>query len=113
MTEPHDLPDAADLVDAVRGFLERDVMAATSDRVQFHTRVAINVLAIVERELRQGEAQAARHAAGLARLGFTDESALAAAIRDGSADDRLAEVAAFVRATVGDKLDVAHPGYAG
>ena len=46
-----DRPTAAELVAAVREFLERDVMAATEGRVQFHTRVAVNVLGMVEREL--------------------------------------------------------------
>ena len=35
-----------ELVTAVREFLERDVMPATEGRVQFHTRVAVNVLGI-------------------------------------------------------------------
>jgi len=113
VTAPHDLPDAAALVEAVREFLERDVMAATAGRVQFHARVAINVLAMVERELTVGPEQARRHAAGLATLGFADEAALAAAIRSGAADDRMVEVAAFVRRTVRDKLEVANPRYLG
>jgi hypothetical protein len=88
-------------------------MTATTGRVQFHARVASNVLAIVERELRLGAAQAARHAAGLARLGYADEADLATAIRQGAADEHLADVSAFCRATVADKLAVANPGYAG
>jgi aminoglycoside phosphotransferase (APT) family kinase protein len=110
---PHDMPDAPGLVEAVREFLQGDVMGATSGRVQFHARVASNVLGVVERELRLGPAHAARHAAGLAGLGYADEAAVAAAIRDGSADDHLADVAAFCRATVRDKLDVANPRYVG
>ena len=51
MTEPHDVPDLAGLVEAVREFLEGDVAAATTGRVHFHARVATNVLRIVEREL--------------------------------------------------------------
>ncbi|MBV9254546.1 MAG: hypothetical protein JO367_03415 [Actinobacteria bacterium] len=113
MTQPHDMPSAAQLVEAVREFLERDVMTATEGRVQFHTRVAINVLGMVERELTDGPAQAAAHAEGLARLGVTDETALAAAIRDGSLDDRLDEVRAFVLETVEAKLRVANPKYMG
>ncbi|MDQ1374233.1 MAG: hypothetical protein QOJ09_1571, partial [Actinomycetota bacterium] len=65
MTAPHDIPTAAQLVEAVREFLERDVMAATEGRVQFHTRVAVNVLGMVERELALGPAQAAEHDEGL------------------------------------------------
>src|SRR4051794_12374053 len=111
MTAPHDIPDAAGLVEAVREFLERDVMAATEGRVQFHTRVAINVLNMVQREIEQGAAQAAAHAAGLQRLGFPDEQALADAIRNGDVDDRIDEIRAFVTETVRAKLEVANPKY--
>jgi hypothetical protein len=112
VTAPHDAPSAKQLVEAVREFLERDVMAATSGRVQFHTRVAVNVLRMVERELALGPGQEAAHAAGLAALGFASDAALSAAIRDGSLDgERLGEVAAFVVRTVTDKLAVANPGY--
>ena len=92
MTAPHDLPDAAGLVEAVREFLERDVMAATEGRVQFHTRVAVNVLGMVQREIELGPEQAAAHRARLDGLGFDDEAALAAAIRDSEADDRYDEI---------------------
>lgn len=108
---PHDIPSAAQLVEAVREFLERDVMAATEGRVQFHTRVAVNVLGMVERELALGAAQADAHADGLARLGVADEAELAAAIRNGALDARMDEVKAFVRSTVEDKLRVANPKY--
>jgi hypothetical protein len=79
--------------------------------VRFHARVAANVLAMVERELALGGAQAARHAADLASLGMGSEAELAAAIRSGALDGRLAEVVAVVRRTVAAKLAVAHPGY--
>jgi hypothetical protein len=111
VTEPHDIPTAVQLVEAVREFLERDVMAATEGRVQFHTRVAVNVLGMVERELAVGPHQREAHAAGLAALGMADEAALASAIRAGQLDDRLDEVSAFVRRTVADKLRVANPKY--
>jgi Domain of unknown function (DUF6285) len=112
-----DRPTAAELVDAVREFLEHDVMSATSGRVQFHARVAANALGIVERELTNGRGLAdteRKRAAGL--LGHDDdvrilERELAARIRDGSLDDRLGEVHDHVRATVREKLLVANPGY--
>lgn len=110
---PHDIPSAAQLVEAVREFLERDVMAATEGRVHFHTRVAVNVLGMVERELALGAEQAAAHAEGLAALGMADEAELAGAIRDGRLDDRMADVTAFVRRTVEAKLRVANPKYLG
>ena len=108
---PHDVPSAAELLEAVREWLERDVMAATEGRLQFHTRVAVNVLAIVERELALGPAQADAHRARLASLGVQSEAELAARIRSGELDDRAAEVRAVVLATVVDKLAVANPRY--
>ena len=111
MTEPHDIPSAAELVEAVREFLERDVLPAVEGRVQFHTRVAMNVLAMVQRELDIGAAQAHAHAAGLDALGVSSEEALAARIRSGEADDRLDEIGRFVRDTVRAKLEVANPNY--
>ena len=113
MPEPHDLPTAAQLVEAVREFLERDVMDATEGRVQFHTRVAVNALNMVQRELDLGPAQADAHQAALERLGVDDEAALAAAIRDGRLDDRRAEVVEVLRQTVRAKLEVSNPRYLG
>ena len=112
-----DRPDAGELVAAVREFLERDVMAETEGRVQFHTRVAVNVLNVVERELKLGPdlepAERARAAALLGHDGEADglERELAAAIRSGAFDDRLDEVRAHVRATVREKLLIANPAY--
>ena len=111
MSEPHDVPTAIELVEAVREFLEKDVMAVTEGRVQFHTRVAVNVLGMVARELELGPAQAAAHRAALQRLGVADEAALAAAIRAGTLDDRRAEVLDMLRETVRAKLEVSNPGY--
>ncbi|MBA2608194.1 MAG: hypothetical protein H0U92_04610 [Actinobacteria bacterium] len=107
----HDVPTASELVEAVREFLERDVMTATEGRVQFHTRVAINVLNMVQRELTVGVEQADAHAERLATLGIASEKELSAAIASGALDDRLADVVAVVRAAVRDKLTVANPKY--
>ncbi len=112
MSEPHDAPSAAELVEAVREFLEGDVMGATDGRVRFHARVAARALAVVERELAAGDELAAAHGLRLAALGYSSEAELAAAIRSGQLDDRWDEVAAVVRATVADKLAVANPDYA-
>lgn len=112
-----DRPDASELVAAVREFLERDVMPATDGRVQFHTRVAVNVLAIVERELTLGpDLEPGERARATALLGHDGtagalERELADAIRSGALDDRLPEVRGHVRATVREKLLVANPGY--
>jgi len=112
-----DRPTAAELVDAVREFLERDVQPAIDGRLAFHTRVAVNALGMVARELTLGpaleEAERAR-AAGL--LGHDArarelEAELAGRIRDGSLDGRAPDVEAHVRATVREKLEVANPRY--
>ena len=108
---PHDAPTAAQLVEAVREFLEGDVMEVTEGRVRFHARVAARVLAMVERELALGAEQAAAHAERLAALGVADDAELAAAIRRGDLDDRYDEVKAAVLASVRDKLAVANPDY--
>ena len=79
--------------------------------MQFHTRVAVNVLATVQREIELGPEQAAAHRARLDALGFADEGELAAAIRRGEVDDRYDEIKAAVTATVTDKLKVANPKY--
>lgn len=104
----HGRPTAAELVGAVAEFIESDVRQATEGQVNFHARVAANVLRIVERELGQdgGPTEA------LARLGFPNETALAAAIRDGQLDHRDEDVRAFLRTLAAHRLAAAHPGYA-
>ncbi len=49
--DEYGLPSAAALLESVREYLERDVMTSTTGRVQFHARIAVNVLAMVERQL--------------------------------------------------------------
>ena len=113
MSELHDVPTAAQLIEAVREFVEGDVMASTEGRVRFHARVAANVLAMVQRELELGPGQAAAHRQALERLGVADESELAAGIREGRLDDRRDEVVDVLRQTVRAKLEVANPRYLG
>jgi aminoglycoside phosphotransferase (APT) family kinase protein len=108
--ELHDAPTAAQLVEAVREFLEGDVMQATEGRVQFHARVAGRVLAIVERELASGAADEAAHAGRLAALGYASDRELAAAIRAGSAGPA-ADLSASVWTSVLAKLRIANPTY--
>jgi uncharacterized protein DUF6285 len=104
VTHLHGTPTAAELVAAVAEFLETDGLHATSGAVNFHTRVAANVLRTVERELLDDSA-----APDL--LGFGDERALAAAIRAGELDDRAADVLPALRRLVAHRLAVSHPGY--
>ncbi len=103
-------PTAAELVAAVADFLDNDVRAATEGQVNFHARVAANVLRIVERELLDETAGGVTDALG--ELGFSDEAQLAAAIRAGELDDSAADVLPVLRTLVRHRLAVAHPGYA-
>ena len=116
MSAPHDAPSAAQLVEAVREFIEHDLGAidgAGDARLRFHARVAVNVLRMVERELALGPRQTAEHAERLVRLGAVDDADLARGIRDGRYDGRIDEVLAELRAAVHAKLEVANPQYAG
>ncbi|MCZ7536767.1 MAG: DUF6285 domain-containing protein [Acidimicrobiia bacterium] len=112
-----DRPTATELIEAVRDFLERDVQPALEGHLAFHTRVAVNALGMVARELRLGPdldaAEAARAAALLGHDGEPRdlERELASRIRDGSLDDRRTEVRDHVKETVRAKLEVANPRY--
>lgn len=111
MSELFGRPTAAELVAAVAEFLEGEVRAATTGPVNFHALVAANALRMVQRELLDAAAPQAR--AAIVELGYPDEAALAADIRAGKLDGREAEVAPCLRAVVGARLAVSHPGYAG
>ena len=110
MTSSHGRPTAAELIAAVAEFLETDVREATSGQVNFHARVAANALRMVERELLAGPVTDGV-ADALARAGYDDEAALAAAIRAGELDGANDRVQSALRALVGRRLAAAHPGY--
>ena len=109
MTDLYGRPTAGELVGAVAEFLETTIRESTSGQVNFHARVAANALRIVERQLLVDSAD--KVADALAGLGFTDEAQLAAALRRGDLDDRTDDVMSCLRALVGHRLEVAHPGY--
>jgi Domain of unknown function (DUF6285) len=64
----HDRPTAAELVDAVTEFLERDLQPSIEGRLAFHTRVAVNALRIVRREMELGPELDAVRRSGLHEL---------------------------------------------
>ena len=115
MTAPHDPPTSAQLVEAVREWLETQVMPNVSGAMQFHARVAVNVLAMVEREIQLGPDQSAVHEAGLRALGCIDDADLARRIRSGELCDASGgvrdDVEGFVFDSVVAKLRVANPKY--
>ncbi len=125
-----DRPTAIELLGAVRTFLESELIPSLEGRKRFHTLVAANVLAIVERELAGEEASLLAEWTGLAKLLGVDTdppsrlealranvremtSGLVDRIRAGDADDGdyARSVRAHVRATVVEKLRVANPRY--
>jgi hypothetical protein len=93
----HGIPSGAELAQAVREFLEQEVMPATEDRLSYHARVAANVLAQIERELRSGLPDT------------TGDADLCAAIRAGSVD--LTQAYEEIRETVVAKLRISNPRY--
>ena len=133
-----DRPTALELLAAVRTFIEQQVVPALEGGRQFHARVAGNVLAIVARELTDGDTQLRGEWARLTELcvpanGVPTSTAppvdaavlhaavgalnaeLAARIRGGDADSvpfRTA-VLAHLRATADEKLRIANPAYLG
>jgi hypothetical protein len=126
-----DRPDARELLDAVRGFLEQQVVPALDGTRQFHARVAANVLAIVGRELADGERALRdewRRLVDLLDLQRSDPPAdgaallaavrdlngeLAARIRAGTADGDPwgARVVAHLKVTAAERLAIANPSY--
>ena len=108
---PFGRPTAAELVEAVREYLETNVMERSDGGARFEARVARNALGIVERELVYGRDVAAAHAYRLRDLGISDDAALAAAIRAGDFDDGWEPVAAALAASARDQLLVANPSY--
>ncbi|MEP7215168.1 MAG: DUF6285 domain-containing protein [Anaerolineaceae bacterium] len=122
-----DRPTVDELLDAVAGFLHGDVMSNTTGRVNFHARVAGNVLQMLRRELREAEGQLSREWAGLDGLLGPEEApasrdemwaatvrrngVLAGRIREGFGDDDGEREMLMVhfRGTIHDKLVVSNP----
>ncbi len=127
-----DRPTASELVAAVREFLQQEVLPTLDDhRRKFRALIAANVLAVVERELAEGDAglreQWRRLSALLDKTDAPEPSTLAelhaalaggtetlcTRIRAGEADAGpwRAAALAYARWTVEQKLRVANPRY--
>jgi aminoglycoside phosphotransferase (APT) family kinase protein len=104
-------PTAGELLVAVREFVNGDVLAATGDdrRLQFHGRVAGNVLAIVERQLQLTAGQSVRHRRLFDDLGAGGVCELAQQIRAGEWDERGERLRPALAALARDKLAIAEP----
>ena len=112
-----DRPSVPELLEAVREFLETEVQPSLEGSVGFHTRVAVNVLKIVERELAEGPTLAAEEKARLVALlghdgdldGLANE--LIEAIRAGRMDVTTPGLTEHLRSTVMAKLAIDNPRY--
>ncbi|HWM20623.1 MAG TPA: DUF6285 domain-containing protein [Ilumatobacteraceae bacterium] len=120
-------PTAAELLATVMEVLSDDVVPALSGPVQHNARVAANLVAIVERELRLGGDAATREQAAIATLldevsGDTTNrdldlatlrEKLAAELRRGLADDEVTDERVWhaLMAVVRDDLTIAKPGH--
>lgn len=115
----YDPPTLCELVGAVRDFIERQAMPKLEGHTAFHARVAVNALAIVERQLRQApEAEAAERARLQALLGHDGSlealnRELCARIRAGEIGLGTPGLAEHLRATTLAKLAVDQPKYSG
>jgi hypothetical protein len=127
----HDRPTAEELVEAVRQFLEEELLSCLSDqRLRFQTLVAANVLSIAARELKYEDEDARLEYAELAAFlrepvkpvgtraefreatrGFNEE--LCSRIRSGAYDkgDAFTALAAILRRQVQRKLRAANPRF--
>lgn len=122
-----DRPTARELVEAAASFIEREIVPTVNDpRLRFRALVAANVLAIVSRELAEGDVALRAEWERLVTLLGADapgedlreevdtmERALCAEIRSGRAElgGFRNEVLAHVEQTVKEKLQIANPRY--
>ncbi len=111
-------PRADELVAAVRAFLESEVAGQLTGATAFNLRVAINVLAIVERELTAADDDAAARARLGALLGQAPETeravlegALLEALRSGKLGLESEALRAHLRADALRQLGIDNPRY--
>lgn len=103
-------PTAAELVESVVEFLEKDVASALSGRPRFHLRVAVNALNIVQRQLELSNDNDRLCAAALGSLGVSSEKELSEAIRSGDIEDGY-RLRGVLRTLVTARLQVNNPTY--
>lgn len=103
-------PRADELLEAVRELLSGEVIDVASGQLRHQVRVAINVLAMVERELRDGPMLEQAHRARLARAGVSSDSQLAREIRSGAMDGR-EDLRTLLLDDAVDRLTVVNPSW--
>lgn len=113
-----DRPTASELLAAIADLLRDEATPAldkADPRLGFQMRVAVNSLAILEREARLGPEADARERERLVKLLGREASldelnrALADELRAGTRDERDPALMAHLEATVADKIAIANP----
>jgi hypothetical protein len=113
-----DRPTASELLTAIADFLREEATPAldrAEPRLGFQMRVAVNSLAILEREARLGPGADAAEWAQLTKLlgrdGTLDQlnRELARQLRAGERDERDAALMTHLDATIADKIAIANP----
>ncbi len=111
-------PTALELVAAVRGFLEQEVASQLTGATAFNLRIAVNVLAIVERELAAEDDSAAATARLGALLGADPglgrealEEKLVAALRSSALGLASPGLLTHLRADAVRQLGIDNPRY--
>ena len=111
-------PTATQMIEAVRSFLEKDILTSAKGRQAFDTKVAINALMTVERELADGPGldsdERKRLVSLLGHEGDLKElnTELADAISQGTIDTASNELVDHLYQTVLGKMQVDNPRYA-
>lgn len=114
-----DQPSAAELVTAVREFIEKHALPQLSGRTAFHGRVAANALAIVARELEQGPEATQSEASSLRAIVGQDGTPealnreLCRRLRDGRIDPMDPALARHLVTSTLAKVAIDQPTYAG
>ena len=103
------------LLRALRAFLRDEVRPHLDGYVAYQNRIALNLLALLEREEHYGSALRALDARRLRQLGFgrdADLASLARALRDGGQDDTPA-LRRYLRERTLLRLKIDNPAYSG
>ena len=112
-----DKPTMTELVEAVREFLETRIMNMIDEHTAYHTRVAVNVLKMVERELESSptlELEEIERLKGVMAFDGTlqdQNRELCRRIREGEIDLQDPKLVKHLKQTTLGKLSVDNPGY--
>jgi len=113
-----DRPTASELLSAIADMLRDEAIPAldkAEPRLGFQMRVAVNSLAILEREMRLGAAADQREHVRLKNLLGRDGTLdalnreLARQLRAGDRDERDGALMAHLESTIADKIAIANP----